>query len=60
MIWVRRLLAIPLSLLFMWLLIVGLLLIHLEGSLLSPEFIRSNLRRRMCTTSSWRTCPGPQ
>ena len=45
MIWVRRLLAIPLSLLFMWLLIGGLLLIHLEGSLLSPEFHKDQLEK---------------
>ena len=45
MIWVRRLLAIPLSLLFMWLLIGGLLLIHLEGSLLSPEFHKEQLEK---------------
>ena len=45
MIWVRRLLAIPLSLLFMWLLIGGLLLIHLEGSLLSPAFYKEQLEK---------------
>ena len=45
MIWVRRLLAVPLGLLFMWLLIGGLLLIHLEGSLLSPAFHKDQLEK---------------
>ncbi len=50
MIWVRRLLAVPLGLLFMWLLIGGLLLIHLEGSLLSPAFHKDQLEKAQVYT----------
>ena len=60
MIWVRRLLAIPLSLLFMWLLIVGLLLIHLEGSLLSPEFHKEQLEKADVYNFILEDLPGPQ
>ena len=45
MIWIRRIIAVPLGMVFMWLLIGGLLIVHVQGSLLSPEFHKDLLDR---------------
>ena len=45
MIWLRRLIAVPLGFIFMWLLVGGLLSVHAQGTLLSPEFHKEQLER---------------
>ena len=44
-IWIRRIIAVPLGLVFMWLLIGGLLIVHVQGSLLSPDFHKDQLEK---------------
>ena len=45
MIWLRRLIAVPLALVFLWLLVGGLLVVHARGTLLSPDFHKEQLER---------------
>ncbi len=45
MIWIRRIIAVPIGMVFLWLLIGGLLIVHVQGSLLSPDFHKDQLEK---------------